>query len=87
MEDNFKDPIYEFDTGYYKTKNKALKAIDFDEINNILDKTDYIRDIKDEIEDLIDIIECISGKKGESSNKGICVIHNDNGWRIQICLY
>ncbi|MCH5167472.1 MAG: hypothetical protein J1F35_06205 [Erysipelotrichales bacterium] len=87
MEQDFKDIIYEFDTGYCKTKNKAIKKIDFDEINNILDKTDYIRDIKAEVEDLVDFIGCITNKKGEVSDKGILVIRNDNGWRIQISIY
>lgn len=86
MEEDIREVIYEYSTGYCSTKNKALKMINFDEINDCLDKTNLVRDIKAEVEDLIDFIECIFDKKGEASNKGICVIHNNKGWKIEIVI-
>ena len=76
---------YYCDTGYWKSKNKAISKVPFDEINDFLDREDKIRDVKAEIEDLIDMAEGVIGPKTEVFKDGIYVYKDKSkGWRIEV---
>lgn len=73
------------DTGYWKSKNKAISKVPFDEINDFLDREDKIRDVKAEIEELIDMAEGVFGSKAEAFKDGIYVYRDKSkGWRIEV---
>ena len=77
---------YYVDTGWCKNEKEALSKIDFDEIEKFLQGHDIIRNVKEEVLDLIDMAIGVYGPRTEVSKDGVIVNRNNKKWKIEIVI-
>lgn len=78
---------YRVDTGWCKSEKSVLGKINFGEIDNFLERENLNRDVKAEVLDLMDIVECVFGPKAEAFKDGIRVYRDKlKGWKITMLL-